>query len=216
MPKHNQSLSAAALARVCEVVDRFDAAWHAVAQGGRPPWIEEALKDVPAAERPAYLENLLAVELECRSAFGEEPTAEEYRARFPKFAKLVAEVYQEFEFDQAGGTLSDDSISTNPEPAKTPEWKPQPVRSSGLEVQPGDVLHDYQLLEQIGQGGMGAVFKARHTRLGKTVALKVLAPERLRDPGALARFQREMEAVGQLRDPHVVEAYDAGEAKGVH
>ncbi len=217
MPNQNQSLSAEALTRICEVVDRFDAAWHTVAKGGAPPWIEDALRGRVPAERPVYLRNLLTVELECRVAFGEQPTVNEYLKRFPKDAELVADVFLEFEHSQAGETLDEDSVSEEVEDTKTPEWKSRPTQSPGTaEFQPGDVLHDYQLLEQLGQGGMGTVFKARHSRLMKTVALKVLAPERLRDPGAVARFQREMEAVGQLRDLHVVEAYDAGEARGIH
>ena len=217
MAKQNQSLSAEALARICEVVDRFDVAWHAVAKGGSPPWIEEALRGRVPAERPVYLKNLLSVELECRTAFGEQPTVNEYQKRFPKDAELVADVFLEFEHSQAGETLDEDSVSEELEATKTPEWQTRPAPSPGaVEFQPGDLLHDYQLLEQLGQGGMGTVFKAKHSRLMKIVALKVLAPERLRDPGAVARFQREMEAVGQLRDRHVVEAFDAGEARGVH
>jgi serine/threonine protein kinase len=77
-------------------------------------------------------------------------------------------------------------------------------------------LRDYQLLEKLGQGGMGAVYKARHVRLDKIVALKVLPAERMQDAGAVARFQREMRAVGHLDHPHIVRAMDAGEAEGTH
>jgi serine/threonine protein kinase len=82
-------------------------------------------------------------------------------------------------------------------------------------VKLGD-LGQYQLLAKLGQGGMGAVFKARHARLQKLVALKVLPVERMQKAGALARFEREMQAVGQLNHPHIVAALDAGEADGVH
>src|SRR5262249_36648202 len=77
-------------------------------------------------------------------------------------------------------------------------------------------LGQYQLLEKIGQGGMGTVYRALHPRLKKGVAVKVLSPSRTGDARAVARFQREMEAVGQLEDPHIVRATDAGEADGVH
>src|SRR5690349_20806912 len=56
----------------------------------------------------------------------------------------------------------------------------------------------YKLLAKIGEGGMGAVYKARHTRLNKIVALKLLPSHLTRDPQALARFDREMKAVGAL------------------
>jgi formylglycine-generating enzyme required for sulfatase activity len=70
----------------------------------------------------------------------------------------------------------------------------------------------YQILGPLGQGGMGTVYKAVHAKLGKTVAIKVLRGGR--DRGAVARFEREMKAVGRLDHPHVVRATDAGEAGG--
>lgn len=77
-------------------------------------------------------------------------------------------------------------------------------------------LGQYKLLEKLGEGGMGAVYRALHTRLRRVVALKVLPPERTHNPEALARFDREMQAVGQLSHPHVVSAHDAGEIAGRH
>ncbi len=74
----------------------------------------------------------------------------------------------------------------------------------------------YKLLAKLGQGGMGTVYKALHTRLEKVVALKVLPADRLRDPDAVARFEREMKAVGKLDHPHIVRALDAGDADGRH
>src|SRR5262249_23361351 len=72
-------------------------------------------------------------------------------------------------------------------------------------------LREYQLREKRGQGSMGIVYKALHTRLKRVVALKVLPPERMNDRATVARFQREMEAVGRLNHPHLVRATDAGE-----
>jgi serine/threonine protein kinase len=76
-------------------------------------------------------------------------------------------------------------------------------------------LRDYELLELLGQGGMGAVYKALHLRLGKVVALKVLPARRLADAHAASRFDREMKAVGKLDHPHIVRATDAGEVAGM-
>ncbi len=82
--------------------------------------------------------------------------------------------------------------------------------------EPPTQLREYRLLEKIGQGGMGAVYRATHTRLDKVVALKVLPAESMHDPGAVARFEREMKAVGRLDHPNIVRATDAGEVDGVH
>lgn len=75
---------------------------------------------------------------------------------------------------------------------------------------------DYQILEKIGRGGMGAVYKALHVNLGRIVAIKLISRERLHDDSVVARFQREMVAVGSLNHPNVVVGLDAGEVNGEH
>lgn len=74
----------------------------------------------------------------------------------------------------------------------------------------------YKLLAKLGEGGMGAVYKALHTELDKVVALKVLPADRLQDRDAVDRFKREMKAVGKLEHPNIVRATDAGEDAGTH
>lgn len=81
---------------------------------------------------------------------------------------------------------------------------------------PLETIREYKLLAKLGEGGMGAVYKALHTRLDKVVALKVLPEGRMRDGGSVARFQREMKAVGRLDHPNIVRAMDAGEEDGTH
>lgn len=73
----------------------------------------------------------------------------------------------------------------------------------------GLILGQYVLLEPLGEGGMGQVFKARHRSLGRVVALKVIRNDRLANPAAIQRFQREIRAVSQMSHPNVVLAYDA-------
>ena len=77
-------------------------------------------------------------------------------------------------------------------------------------------LGDYDLIEELGHGGMGSVYKARQIYLGQIVALKVLPQRYLDDPQAVARFRREMQSIGQLDHPNIVRAFNAGEAEGVH
>src|SRR5262245_21519750 len=69
-----------------------------------------------------------------------------------------------------------------------------------------------EVLEQVGQGGMGTVYKARQLRLGRLVALKLLPPEWADDPAFAERFVREAKALAQLNHPHIVAVYDAGAA----
>jgi WD40 repeat protein/CubicO group peptidase (beta-lactamase class C family) len=77
-------------------------------------------------------------------------------------------------------------------------------------------LREYVLLEKIGQGGMGTVYRALHTRLDKVVAVKTLTAGLVSHPEAVARFGREMKAVGKLNHPNIIQATDAGEVEGVH
>ncbi len=86
--------------------------------------------------------------------------------------------------------------------------------------QPGEaggqrIMGQYQLVEKIGQGGMGSVYRAVHRRLKRWVAIKVLPPAERGDAGR-ARFEQEMEAIVRVEHPNIVRATDAGEADGVH
>ena len=77
-------------------------------------------------------------------------------------------------------------------------------------------IRDYQLIEPIGEGGMGLVFRAMHRRLKKEVALKIVRRTRRGGAEAAARFAQEIEATGRLSHPNIVAALDAGEQDGVH
>jgi serine/threonine-protein kinase len=78
------------------------------------------------------------------------------------------------------------------------------------------LLGSYLLLERLGEGGMGVVFKARNWKLGRVVALKIIRKERLTRPDTVRRFHREIRAAAQLSHPNVVHAYDADEVAGTH
>lgn len=76
-------------------------------------------------------------------------------------------------------------------------------------------IGQYELLEQLGRGGMGEVWKARHKKLDRIVALKLLHPRISENQGASARFEQEMRAIGALQHENIVQALDAGEVDGV-
>jgi serine/threonine protein kinase/WD40 repeat protein len=80
----------------------------------------------------------------------------------------------------------------------------------------GLFIGNYVVLDKLGAGGMGMVFKARHSRLKRDVALKLLPPSVARDPSAVLRFQREAKAAAKLSHPNVVAVLDADEFRGLH
>jgi serine/threonine protein kinase len=121
----------------------------------------------------------------------------------PAFQSLQASLLSAGE----SGSPADRPTATYPHPRATrigPEGWP-------------DELGGYQLQALIGQGGTGAVFRARHLKLDRIVAIKVLNARYMgHAPRAIERFQQEMRAVGRLDHPHIVRATDAGEDAGHH
>ncbi len=76
----------------------------------------------------------------------------------------------------------------------------------------GARLGPYEIVSPLGSGGMGEVYKARDTRLDRTVAIKVLPADVANDPDLRARFEQEARAIAALDHPHICAIYDVGEA----
>ncbi len=76
-------------------------------------------------------------------------------------------------------------------------------------------LGEYEIERRLGTGGMGSVYLGRHTKLGREVAIKILAHHRWHDPRVVERFEAEIKAIGRLSHPNIVSAYDAREVDGM-
>ncbi len=111
---------------------------------------------------------------------------------------------------QAGIPTGPQTEGAGGEAARKPGFTPPP---------PADLaplFPQLDILELIGQGGMGAVYKARQPALDRLVALKILAPQTANDPGFAERFGREARALARLSHPNIVAVYDYGRAGGFH
>ncbi len=89
------------------------------------------------------------------------------------------------------------------------------LRASVTMLHTGDRVGPYEILDRVGAGGMGEVYRARDTRLQRTVAIKLIRSEHAGDPDFRDRFQREARAISALNHPHICSLYDIGEHQGV-
>ena len=80
----------------------------------------------------------------------------------------------------------------------------------------GTRLGSYEVLELLGRGGMAEVYKGRHPRLDRTVAIKILPPRLAADPDFRQRFEREARAIAALRHPNIVQVFDFGDVEGTY
>jgi serine/threonine protein kinase len=173
--------------------------------GERVP-AEEYLSLVPAggdADQASC--DIIYGEFLLREQLGEHPSPEEYCQRFPEQAPLLR---RQVELHLA---LASESTGGEAESSAGPQTHlPRlPRRGASVAVPP---IPGYDLLEQIGRGGMGVVYKARQKSLNRIVALKVLDVQPGRDGVALDRMRREAQVMARLSHPHIVTVHDAGQA----
>jgi tRNA A-37 threonylcarbamoyl transferase component Bud32 len=98
----------------------------------------------------------------------------------------------------------------------TARWSPSPGFVPPAPAELGRHFPQLEVLELLGQGGMGAVYKARQTKLDRLVAIKVLPPEVARDPAFAERFVREARSLARLNHPNIVTVHDFGDAGGLY
>jgi WD40 repeat protein/serine/threonine protein kinase len=133
---------------------------------------------------------------------GKRPSVEEFAGRYSELADQLREILPALVLMEKVKSEDDASAS-------------QPSEGAAC-VAPLRQLGDYQILREIGRGGMGVVYEATQISLGRHVAVKVLPSHALLDPRHLARFQREARSAAKLHHTNIVPVFGVGEQDGLH
>jgi predicted Ser/Thr protein kinase len=188
------------------LLDEQQARW---ARGECVP-VEELLQDNAAlgATADAVLD-LIYQEVLLRQQRGERPQLEEYLGRFPHLAKPLRD---QFEVHQAleSGSLLATGPTLGPTLAVPADRMPH-----ASQAEP-PIVPGYEILEKLGRGGMGLVFKARQVSAQRVVALKMILAGQFAAAADVQRFRTEAEAAALLDHPNIVPIYEVGEKRGLN
>lgn len=187
---------APAIEAACE---QFATLWKA----GKTPRIEDWLQHATGSARTDLLRALLELEVELRACAREKCEAAPYLTRFPQERSVVAAAFESVRQRLAAARSS--ASSNGERTASFQQTGPRLPKSVGR----------FLILELLGEGGFGVVYRARDPQLDREVALKLPRPETLREPQDRERFLREARSAATVHHPNVCPIHEVGELNGL-
>jgi hypothetical protein len=184
--------------RLEAAVEQFESAW----ERGETPQLDLFLTDEQDL-RPALTVELVIADLEYRLRAGELVRADDYLNRYPELCDgpgAAAELQAAEDGRQGDRRATDTAVAGESIP---------PADGGPFPAVPG-----YELLGELGRGGMGIVYKARQVAVDRAVALKMIRTDGPADADLVARFRTEAEAAARLQHPHIVQIFEVGESGG--
>lgn len=196
-----------------ETADRFEAAW----KSGARPAVADYVADATPEARPALVRELVKIDLEYRLNAGENPRLEDYSSDLPElvtaegtFPDELVKHFGQIRAERAATRRRADLPLPGPGPGEVSRTPNGPCAG----VRPR-TLGNFQLLEEIGQGSFGKVYRARDAVLGREVAIKVPRAGTFATSAEEERFEREARSAAHLHHPRIVQVYDVGSENGV-
>jgi serine/threonine protein kinase/tetratricopeptide (TPR) repeat protein len=171
---------------------------------GKSPRIEKFLTRVPDDARENLFSNLLEIEVNYRHRKGDDPATDEYIKRFPPFAKQIRRAFFEptqASMDERSSSDENQIAELQRSPGKADSLSPT------LDLPNANRLGDYELIRELGRGGMGIVYEARHTKTENRVALKTLptgVDGQQVNADRLYRFRREFRSLSEINHRNLV------------
>jgi WD40 repeat protein len=225
----------AAWDRLEQIIRRFERSWRQ----GQAPCLDDYLPAEPA-ERLAVLVELVHTDLEYRLKGGQQARVEDYLRRYPELAAepalAVALIVREYElrrrsepalgpdeflrrFPRYRAQLATRLPHPGPDGPGADKATVRPGADASANSPPGSAAPPagppgYEVLQELGRGGMGVVYLARQVKANRRVALKMILAEDHASAAARARFATEVEAVARLQHANIVSVYEVGEHQG--